>query len=136
MHNTLSLHGIPEILLVGFWPFNPVLDTWRDGLGINQEPADITSDNRPDDRLPSPGGPDSGWLYNQGGKNLFAMVLPHASVNVSLFLFPTYGSHCNPLVGVGLLLLTAAVIADFRERPTPLPGPGSLPLSPRRKMGG
>ena len=57
------------------------------------------------------------WLYNRAGKSLFAMVLFHATINVSLVLFPTYGSHYSPLVGAGLLMLTVAVIAFFWKRP-------------------
>ena len=56
------------------------------------------------------------WLYNHGGRSLLAMVLFHASMNVSTFLFPAYGSHYNPLVGAGLLTLTIVVIAFFRKR--------------------
>ena len=75
-------------------------------------------------------------LYNHGGKSLFAMVLFHATINVSTFLFPTYGSHYNPLVGAGLLMLTVAVIAFFWERPIPRLGIGGPPLSPGCGMGG
>ena len=53
------------------------------------------------------------WLYNHAGRSLLAMVLFHASMNVSTFLFPAYGSHYNPLVGAGLLTLTVVVIAFF-----------------------
>lgn len=64
------------------------------------------------------------WLYNRAGKSLFAMVLFHATINVSLFLFPTYGSHYNPLVGTIFLLLTVAIVGLFREPLRPRPGQG------------
>ena len=56
------------------------------------------------------------WLYNHGGQSLLAMVLFHASMNVSTFLFPAYGPHYNPLVGAGLLTLTVVVSAFFWKR--------------------
>ena len=71
------------------------------------------------------------WLYNRGGQSLLAMVLFHAMMNVSTFLFPTYGSHYNPLVGAGFLMATVVVIAFFWQRPIIQLGP----LSPSCKMG-
>jgi len=75
------------------------------------------------------------WLYNHGGQSLLAMVLFHAMINVSTFLFPTYGSHYNPLVGAGILMAAVVVIAFFWKRPIIQLGPGGRPLRPSCKMG-
>lgn len=75
------------------------------------------------------------WLYNHSGKSLFGMVLFHATINVSLFLFPTYGSHYSPLVGAGLLLLTVVCVAFFWERAVPRLGPSGHPLRPSCEVG-
>lgn len=75
------------------------------------------------------------WLYNRAGKSLFAAVLFHTMINLSLFLFPTYGSHYSPLAGAGLLMLTVVVIAFFWKRPVPRLGPGGPVLSPNCVMG-
>ena len=74
------------------------------------------------------------WLYNRSGQSLLTMVLFHAMMNVSTFLFPTYGSHYNPLVGAGILMLTIVVIALFRQQPIIQLEPGGRPFSPSCKM--
>jgi len=56
-------------------------------------------------------------------------------INVSTFLFPTYGSHYNPLVGAGILMAAVVVIAFFWKRPIIQLGPGGRPLRPSCKMG-
>lgn len=58
------------------------------------------------------------WLYNHSGRSLLAMVLFHAMINVSTFLFPTYGSPYNPLVGAGILMAAVVVVAFFWKPPT------------------
>jgi membrane protease YdiL (CAAX protease family) len=49
------------------------------------------------------------WLYNNTGKSLFAAILFHDMVNVSVYMFPNYGSHYDPF----LTLLITAVMAAF-----------------------
>jgi len=36
------------------------------------------------------------WAYNNTGKSVFAASLFHAMINMSVFLFPNYGSHYDP----------------------------------------
>ena len=52
------------------------------------------------------------WLYNSTGKNVFAAILYHAFSNVSVFLFPNYGSHYDPAI-TGIALTGTAVVVAF-----------------------
>lgn len=52
------------------------------------------------------------WIYNNTGKSVFAAALCHASVNVSWFLFPIYGSHYDPRF-VGPITVFAAIIVTL-----------------------
>lgn len=47
------------------------------------------------------------WIYNNAGRSIFAAALYHATLNLSQFLFPVYGSHYDPRV-TGLILAFAA----------------------------
>ena len=49
------------------------------------------------------------WLYNNTGKSVFAATLFHAMRNVSIFLFPIYGSYYDPRIA-GLITTFAAVL--------------------------
>jgi hypothetical protein len=49
------------------------------------------------------------WLYNNTGKSVFAAALFHTIGNVSIFLFPNYGSYYDPRV-TGLIITFAAAI--------------------------
>ncbi len=50
------------------------------------------------------------WLYNCTGKSVFATVLYHAMSNVSVFLFPNYGSHYDPFITWLITAFTAAIV--------------------------
>ncbi len=50
------------------------------------------------------------WIYNNTGKSVFATILFHTMINVSMFLFPNYGSHYNPVIGAMLLIVTSATL--------------------------
>lgn len=50
------------------------------------------------------------WLYNNTGKSVFATVLYHAMSNVSVFLFPNYGSHYDPFITWLIMAFTAAIV--------------------------
>jgi uncharacterized protein len=52
------------------------------------------------------------WVYNNTGRSLFATIVFHAMNNLSLAMFPTYGSHWNPAVA-GAITAIAAVIVTF-----------------------
>jgi membrane protease YdiL (CAAX protease family) len=38
------------------------------------------------------------WIYINAGRSVFGVALTHALANVSMFLFPNYGSHYDPMV--------------------------------------
>jgi membrane protease YdiL (CAAX protease family) len=50
------------------------------------------------------------WTYNNTGKSAFAAILVHTMDNVSVFLFPNYGSHNNPFVTGVITWVTAGVV--------------------------
>jgi membrane protease YdiL (CAAX protease family) len=50
------------------------------------------------------------WLYNNTGKSVFATVLFHDMVNVSVYMFPNYGSHYNPSLSLLISAVMAAII--------------------------
>jgi uncharacterized protein len=52
------------------------------------------------------------WLYNNTGRSLFAVIVFHATFNVSFAVFPNYGSHWNPAVA-GAITAIAALIVTF-----------------------
>jgi uncharacterized protein len=52
------------------------------------------------------------WLYNNTGRSLFAAIVFHAMNNLSVAMFPTYGSHWNPAVA-GAITAIVAVIVTF-----------------------
>lgn len=53
------------------------------------------------------------WIYNNTGKSVFATILFHTMINVSMFLFPNYGSHYNPFVGAIFLIMTVVIVVFF-----------------------
>jgi membrane protease YdiL (CAAX protease family) len=53
------------------------------------------------------------WIYNNTAKSVFATVLFHVMINVSMFMFPNYGSHYNPFVGAIFIILTVIIIVMF-----------------------
>lgn len=56
------------------------------------------------------------WIYTGAGKSVWATILFHASDNLSVFLFPRFGSHYDPrLTGLILTALAAAVTAGARD---------------------
>ena len=56
------------------------------------------------------------WLYNNSNRSLFAVIVCHTSINVSVNLFPINGSHYDPFYFGILLILTAVMIIFFGER--------------------
>lgn len=52
------------------------------------------------------------WLYNNTQKSILAAILFHTTINVSVFIFPNYGSHYNPAI-TGVIIAIAAVIITF-----------------------
>jgi uncharacterized protein len=63
------------------------------------------------------------WLYNNTGNSVFATILHHAISNVSVFMYPNFGSHYDPRI-TGLLTAFAAAIV------TVVWGPRTLSRSP------
>ena len=59
------------------------------------------------------------WLYNNTGESVCAVALFHATLNLSYFLFPIYGSHFDMRLGGLVMALTAAIV-------TLVWGPGTL----------
>jgi uncharacterized protein len=51
------------------------------------------------------------WIYNNSGKNIFTGIIYHMMINVSVFLFPNYGSHYDPeITSIVLGAVTIAII--------------------------
>jgi membrane protease YdiL (CAAX protease family) len=59
------------------------------------------------------------WLYNNTGRSLFAAIVFHAMNNLSLALFPNYGSHWDPAVA-GVITAIVTVIVAFLWGPSTL----------------
>jgi membrane protease YdiL (CAAX protease family) len=59
------------------------------------------------------------WLYNNTGKSVFAAALSHAMGNVSIFLFPIYGSYYDPRI-TGMIITFAAAIVTVGWGPRTL----------------
>ena len=47
------------------------------------------------------------WIYNNTRRSVFAAALCHASVNVSVFLFPNVGSHYDPRFAAPITVVAA-----------------------------
>ena len=56
------------------------------------------------------------WLYVNAGDSILAAALFHSMNNVSVFLFPNYGSNYDPFVACVILTLTAVSVV-FLWRP-------------------
>ena len=57
------------------------------------------------------------WLFAYGGRSVFLAILFHAMCNVSMFLFPNYGSLYDPAtVALVLAVVTAAIAAVWGPR--------------------
>lgn len=52
------------------------------------------------------------WIYNNTSRSLFAIIVCHTTINMSVNLFPVNGSHYNPFY-FGILLIFAAVTISF-----------------------
>lgn len=50
------------------------------------------------------------WIYNNTGRSVFATALCHASVDVSAFVFPNYGSHYDPRFVAPITVVAAIVV--------------------------
>jgi membrane protease YdiL (CAAX protease family) len=50
------------------------------------------------------------WIYNNTGKSVFAVILYHDMINVSIFLFPDYGSHYDPRITCPIIVFAAAIV--------------------------
>lgn len=55
------------------------------------------------------------WIFNNTGKSVFAMILFHTTINLSMFLIPNYGSHYDPFIFCILLIITTIAITFLRE---------------------
>ncbi len=53
------------------------------------------------------------WIYNNTNKSLFAAIVCHTTINISVNLFPNNGSHYNPFYFGIILIITAAIISIF-----------------------
>ena len=51
------------------------------------------------------------WLYNRTGKSVFAATAYHTTINLSVFLFPVYGSHYDPSVTSSVIIVVVAFVA-------------------------
>ncbi len=56
------------------------------------------------------------WLYNNTGKSVFATILFHTTINVSIYIFPNYGSGYDPFITF-VILAIAATIVTFLWKP-------------------
>jgi len=56
------------------------------------------------------------WLYAYGGRSAFVAIVFHAMSNVSMFLFPNFGSHYDPATTT-LVLAGVTVIMVAGSRP-------------------
>ncbi len=52
-------------------------------------------------------------LYNNTGKSIFATILFHAIVNVSVTVFPDNGSHYDPIITSAFLVITIVILLFF-----------------------
>lgn len=50
------------------------------------------------------------WLYNNTGKSVFAAALFHTVGNLTVFLFPDYGSHYDPRFTAPLVAAVATIV--------------------------
>lgn len=50
------------------------------------------------------------WIFNNTHKSVFAIILFHATINISPYLFPSNGSHYDPFVFAVLLAIAAIAI--------------------------
>ncbi|MDF2840476.1 MAG: hypothetical protein K0Q99_1248 [Clostridia bacterium] len=50
------------------------------------------------------------WIYNNSSKNIFLGVIYHMMINVSVFLFPNYGSHYNPVITSIILGIVTTIV--------------------------
>jgi membrane protease YdiL (CAAX protease family) len=50
------------------------------------------------------------WAYNNTGKSVFAAIVLHIMDNVSVFLFPNYGSHYNPMFTAAIMWITVGFV--------------------------
>ena len=51
------------------------------------------------------------WLYNNTGKSVFATAVCHAMANVSVFMFPIYGSYYDPRIAALITTFAAVLVA-------------------------
>lgn len=50
------------------------------------------------------------WLCNNTGRSVFIAIVFHMMMNLSEFLFPTYGSHYDPFIAFVILAFVAATM--------------------------
>lgn len=50
------------------------------------------------------------WIFNNTNKSVFALILFHAMLNISPYLFPSNGSHYDPFIFTILLAITVIAI--------------------------
>jgi hypothetical protein len=50
------------------------------------------------------------WLYNNNGESVFSSLLFHATINVSIYMFPNYVSGYDPFITFIILAIAALII--------------------------
>ena len=53
------------------------------------------------------------WIFNNTENSIFAMVLFHAMINESEFMYPNLGSSYDPLIPFLILTVVAAIVVDL-----------------------
>lgn len=67
------------------------------------------------------------WVYNNAGQSVFAAILTHATDNVSVSLFPNFGSHYDPVMTCVIAwLVVLIVVLGWGARTLRRAGGGSI----------
>jgi hypothetical protein len=56
------------------------------------------------------------WLYLEAGRSVFVVIVFHAMIDVSDYLFPNYGSHSDPFVASVVTWITVLILMFARRR--------------------
>jgi hypothetical protein len=51
------------------------------------------------------------WLYCNGGRSVFLVILCQVSSNLSFFVFPHRGSHYDPVIAGAVAAVAALIVA-------------------------
>ena len=58
------------------------------------------------------------WLHNNTGKSVFAAILFHTTINVSIYMFPNYGSGYDPFITFIILAIAASIVTFLWDSET------------------